>query len=105
MKVDQPGKARKAPIVDAGSRQGADAVCVLDIADDGHRQFAHDVRCDGVQRRWHMKWIGYGLQGVGGVMTIAGLGVFAVGKLVARAASSPTHDDTTEEVLIAAIPV
>jgi hypothetical protein len=52
-----------------------------------------------------MKWIGYGLQGVGGVMTIAGLGVFAVGKLVARAASSPTDDDTTDEVLLAAISV
>ena len=35
-----------------------------------------------------MKWVGYGLQGVGGLMAIAGLGVFAVGKLVERAASS-----------------
>ena len=52
-----------------------------------------------------MKWIGYGLQGVGGVMAIAGLSVFAVGRLVARAASSPSDDDTTDEVILAAIPV
>jgi hypothetical protein len=34
-----------------------------------------------------MKWVGYGLQGVGGLMALAGMGVFAVGKLVEHAAS------------------
>jgi hypothetical protein len=34
-----------------------------------------------------MKWLGYGLQGVGGLMALAGMGVFAVGKLVEHAAS------------------
>ena len=44
-----------------------------------------------------MKWLGYGLQGVGGVMAIAGLSVFAVGKLVARAASPPIDEDASDE--------
>ena len=34
-----------------------------------------------------MKWIGYGLQGIGGVMALTGMGLFAVGKLVEHAAS------------------
>ena len=52
-----------------------------------------------------MKWLGYGLQGVGGVMAIAGLGVFAVGKLVARAASIPTGEVASDEGSLTAIPV
>ena len=44
-----------------------------------------------------MKWLGYGLQGVGGVMAIAGLSVFTVGKLVARAASPPIDEDASDE--------
>lgn len=38
-----------------------------------------------------MKWIGYGLQGVGGMMAIAGLGVFAV------VATGGTEDDWSED--------
>jgi hypothetical protein len=34
-----------------------------------------------------MKWVGYGLQGVGGLMAVTGLGVFALGKLVEHVAS------------------
>jgi hypothetical protein len=33
-----------------------------------------------------MKWVGYGLQGIGGLMAVTGIGLFAVGKLVERAA-------------------
>jgi len=43
-----------------------------------------------------MKWIGYGLQGVGGLMAIAGLGVFAVGKLVEHVATGGPVDDWSE---------
>ena len=43
-----------------------------------------------------MKWVGYGLQGVGGLMAIAGLGVFAVGKLVEHVATGGAEDDWTE---------
>ena len=41
-----------------------------------------------------MKWIGYGLQGVGGLMAVTGVGVFALGKLVEHAASRG-DDETT----------
>ena len=43
-----------------------------------------------------MKWIGYGLQGVGGIMAIAGLGVFAVGKLVEHVATGGSRDEWSE---------
>jgi hypothetical protein len=39
-----------------------------------------------------MKWIGYGLQGIGGAMAVTGLGVFALGKLVERAALGGSGD-------------
>jgi hypothetical protein len=45
-----------------------------------------------------MKWIGYGLQGVGGMMAVTGLGVFALGKLVERAASRGAAEDATVEL-------
>jgi hypothetical protein len=44
-----------------------------------------------------MKWIGYGLQGVGGMMAIAGLGVFAVGRFVEHVATGGTEDDWSED--------
>ena len=44
-----------------------------------------------------MKWVGYGLQGVGGLMAIAGLGVFAVGKLVEHVATGGAEDDWSED--------
>ena len=39
-----------------------------------------------------MKWIGYGLQGIGGIMALTGMGVFALGKLVERAAGGHETD-------------
>ena len=39
-----------------------------------------------------MKWVGYGLQGIGGMIALTGMGVFAVGKLVERAASGRGDD-------------
>jgi hypothetical protein len=42
-----------------------------------------------------MKWIGYGLQGVGGVLAVTGLGVFALGKLVEHVASRGDDGETT----------
>ena len=39
-----------------------------------------------------MKWVGYGLQGVGGLMAMAGMGVFALGKLVEHAAGRGTEE-------------
>jgi hypothetical protein len=43
-----------------------------------------------------MKWIGYGLQGVGGLMAMAGLGVFAVGKLVEHVATGGPGGEWSE---------
>jgi hypothetical protein len=43
-----------------------------------------------------MKWVGYGLQGIGGVIALTGIGVFAVGKLVERAATGRAGDDELE---------
>lgn len=43
-----------------------------------------------------MKWIGYGLQGVGGLMAVTGMGVFALGKLVEHAASRGDAEETVE---------
>jgi hypothetical protein len=45
-----------------------------------------------------MKWIGYGLQGVGGLMAVTGLGVFALGKLVEHVGSRGADDDATVEL-------
>jgi hypothetical protein len=51
-----------------------------------------------------MKWFGYGLQAAGGVLALTGMGVFAVGKLVERAALGH-HDsesgEATEEERVA----
>ena len=45
-----------------------------------------------------MKWIGYGLQGVGGLMAVTGLGVFAFGKLVEHVATRGDDGDETVEL-------
>jgi hypothetical protein len=45
-----------------------------------------------------MKWIGYGLQGVGGMMAVTGLGVFALGKLVEHAASRGAAEEEIVEL-------
>jgi hypothetical protein len=45
-----------------------------------------------------MRWIGYGLQGVGGLMAVTGLGVFALGKLVEHVASRGADDSATVEL-------
>jgi hypothetical protein len=52
-----------------------------------------------------MKWLGYGLQGVGGLMAIGGVAIFAVGKLVERAASGANDDDAVEEESVIAISI
>jgi hypothetical protein len=39
-----------------------------------------------------MKWIGYGLQGIGALMAVTGVGLLAVGKLVERAALGGRED-------------
>ena len=52
-----------------------------------------------------MKWFGYGLQGVGGMMAIAGLGVFAVGKFVEHVATGGAEDDWSEDPAEAAVVV
>ena len=52
-----------------------------------------------------MKWVGYGLQGVGGVIALTGMGVFAVGKLVERAATRETEDEPEAPAEIQAIAV
>ena len=44
-----------------------------------------------------MRWIGYGLQGVGGMLAVTGLGVFALGKLVEHAASRGDADEAIVE--------
>lgn len=64
-----------------------------------------DVRSIQVEGGSSMKWLGYGLQGVGGLMAIAGVGVFAVGKLVERAASGADDDDAVEEESLIAISI
>lgn len=46
-----------------------------------------------------MKWIGYGLQGVGGLLTVTGLGVFALGKLVEHAVSRGDDEAADEASL------
>jgi hypothetical protein len=45
-----------------------------------------------------MKWVGYGLQGVGGVMAVAGMGVFALGKVVEHLGSRGADDEATDQV-------
>jgi hypothetical protein len=45
-----------------------------------------------------MKWIGYGLQGVGGLMAVTGLGVFAFGKLVEHVATRGDDGDETVDL-------
>jgi hypothetical protein len=45
-----------------------------------------------------MKWIGYGLQGVGGLMAVTGLGVFALGKMVEHVATRGAGDEATVQV-------
>jgi hypothetical protein len=52
-----------------------------------------------------MRWVGYGLQGVGGLMAITGMGVFALGKLVERAAGRGAEEapDGSSEVEVVAV--
>ena len=45
-----------------------------------------------------MKWIGYGLQGVGGLMAITGMGVFALGKVVEHVATRGSDDEATDQL-------
>ena len=45
-----------------------------------------------------MKWIGYGLQGVGGLMAVTGLGVFALGKVVEHVGSRGDESEETVEL-------
>jgi hypothetical protein len=52
-----------------------------------------------------MKWVGYGLQGVGGLIALTGMGVFAVGKLVERTATRGTDDEREAPTEIQAIAV
>jgi hypothetical protein len=52
-----------------------------------------------------MKWVGYGLQGVGGLIALTGMGVFAVGKVVERAATRGTEDELVAPAEIEAIAV
>lgn len=52
-----------------------------------------------------MKWVGYGLQGVGGLIALTGMGVFAMGKLVERAASRGSGDELESASELEVVPV
>jgi hypothetical protein len=47
-----------------------------------------------------MRWVGYGLQGVGGLMALTGLGIFTVGKLVERAAVGGNDDLVLDDAVV-----